>query len=81
VHLGESGPWQPYGNPTIYAEKLMRLLDRCKIDRALVFPNPNVGDKYPGTNDYIADCVRKFPKKLVGFGRVYREEAMRRCRN
>lgn len=70
VHLGQSGPWQPYGNPTIRLEKLMQLVSECKIDRALVFPNPNVGDKYPQTNDYIAECVRKFPKRLVGFGRV-----------
>jgi len=70
VHLGRSGPWQPYGNPTIYVERLMRLFDRFKVTRALVFPNPNVGDKYPETNDYIAECVRKYPSRLVGFGRV-----------
>jgi predicted TIM-barrel fold metal-dependent hydrolase len=65
-----SGPWQPYGNPAIYVKELMKLLNECKIDRAIVFPNPNVGDKYPETNDYIAECVEKFPKRLVGFGRV-----------
>ena len=70
VHLGVSGPWQPYSDPTIYVEELMRLLDKFNIARALVFPNPNVGDKYPETNDYIAECVAKFPKRLVGFGRV-----------
>jgi predicted TIM-barrel fold metal-dependent hydrolase len=70
VHLGQSGPWQPYENPTIYLKELMKLLDGFKIDRALVFPNPNVGDKYPETNDYIAECVEKFPGRLVGFGRV-----------
>jgi predicted TIM-barrel fold metal-dependent hydrolase len=48
----------------------MHLLDKFNIIRALVFPNPNVGDKYPETNDYIAECVEKFPKRLVGFGRV-----------
>ena len=26
VHLGESGPWQPYMNPTIYVDKLMKIL-------------------------------------------------------
>jgi predicted TIM-barrel fold metal-dependent hydrolase len=70
VHLGPSGPWQPYENPTIYIRELMHLLDRFNISRALVFPNPNVGDKYPETNDYIAECVEKHPKRLVGFGRV-----------
>jgi predicted TIM-barrel fold metal-dependent hydrolase len=70
VHLGESAPWQPYGNPTLYMDELPRLLARHKIARALVFPNPNVGDKYPKTNDYIAIFVRKHPEKLVGSGRV-----------
>lgn len=70
VHLGKSGPWQPYGDPTIYVEQLIPLLDRFSISKALVFPNPNVGDKYPETNDYIAQCVKKYPKRLVGFGRV-----------
>ncbi len=70
VHLGKSGPWQPYGEPTIYIEQLMSLLEKFNIARALVFPNPNVGDEYPETNNYIAECVRKHPKKLIGFGRV-----------
>jgi len=70
VHLGESGPWQPYENPTIYIEELMPLFTKFNVARALVFPNPNVGDKYPKTNNYIAECVKKHPKRLVGFGRV-----------
>ncbi len=51
-------------------DQLMALLDRFSISRALVFPNPNVGDNYPETNDYIAKCVQEHPKRLVGFGRV-----------
>lgn len=70
VHLGKSGPWQPYGDPTIYLDQLIPLLGRFSISRALVFPNPNVGDKYPETNDYIAQCVKKYPERLVGFGRL-----------
>ena len=70
VHLGESGPWQPYFKPTIFVEELIRLFDQFNVERALVFPNPNVGDKYPETNDYIAKCVKKYPNRFVGFGRV-----------
>jgi predicted TIM-barrel fold metal-dependent hydrolase len=70
VHLGESGPWQPYEKPTIYISELMATFDKFNVARALVFPNPNVGDRYPKTNDYIADCVKEYPKRLVGFGRV-----------
>ena len=79
VHLGKSGPWQPYANPTIYVNELIRLFDKYNIERAIVFPNPNVGDKYPEMNDYIARCVEKYPKRLVGFGRVdpRREDAIK----
>jgi predicted TIM-barrel fold metal-dependent hydrolase len=70
VHLGPSGPWQPYEDPTIYIGELMALLDEFNISKALVFPNPNVGDRYPETNNYIARCVQEHPKRLVGFGRV-----------
>jgi len=79
VHLGKSGPWQPFINPTIYVDKLISLFDKYNVERAIVFPNPNVGDKYPEMNDYIAECVKKYPKRLVGFGRVdpRREDAIK----
>lgn len=70
VHLGKSGPWQPYMNPTIYADELVRILKKYNVERAVVFPNPNVGDRYPKMNDYIAKSVNKYPERLVGFGRV-----------
>jgi len=79
VHLGKSGPWQPYINPTIYVDELIRLFDKHSVERAIVFPNPNTGDKYPKMNDYITECVKKYPKRLVGFGRVdpRREDAIK----
>lgn len=79
VHLGKSGPWQPYMNPTIYIEKLIRLFDEHNVEQAVVFPNPNVGDKYPQMNSYIANCVKKHPNRLIGFGRVdpRREDAIK----
>jgi len=70
VHLGESGPWQPYNKPTIYIRELIGLFNKFDVERAVVFPNPNVGDKYPEINDYISLCVQKHPKRLVGFGRT-----------
>lgn len=70
VHLGKSGPWQPHIEPTIYAEPLIKLLERFNVERAVVFPNPNAGDEYPKMNDYIALSVSKYPDRLVGFGRV-----------
>jgi hypothetical protein len=79
VHLGKSGPWQPYINPTIYVDELIRLFNKYSVERAIVFPNPNVGDEYPKMNDYIAKSVKKHPKRLIGFGRVdpRREDAIK----
>ncbi len=79
VHLGESGPWQPYMNPTIHTDELIKLMDKYEVEQAIVFPNPNVGDKYPEMNDYIAKSVEKHPKRLIGFGRVdpRREDAIK----
>ncbi|MEM2119433.1 MAG: amidohydrolase family protein [Candidatus Bathyarchaeia archaeon] len=78
VHLGKSGPWQPYVNPSIRVETLIRLFDKFSVEKAVVFPNPNVGDRYPEMNDYIAKSAAKYPKRLVGFGRVdpRREDAI-----
>jgi predicted TIM-barrel fold metal-dependent hydrolase len=70
VHLGKSGPWQPYMDPTIYVDEVVQLFDKYNVERAIVFPNPNVGDKYPEMNDYITESVKKYPERLVGFGRV-----------
>lgn len=70
VHLGESGPWQPYMRPTIYVNELVQLFDKYNVEQAIVFPNPNVGDKYPEVNNYIAESVKKHPKRFIGFGRV-----------
>ncbi|MGB9756442.1 MAG: amidohydrolase family protein [Candidatus Bathyarchaeales archaeon] len=79
VHLGKSGPWQPYMNPTIYVDELIRLFDKYNVERAIVFPYPNVGDEYPKMNNYITKSVKKYPKRLVGFGRVdpRREDAIK----
>jgi hypothetical protein len=57
-------------NPATHVDRLIKLFDRYEVERAVVFPNPNVGDKYPEMNDYIAKSIRKHPKRLVGFGRV-----------
>jgi hypothetical protein len=79
MHLGRSGPWQPYMNSTIYVDKLISLFDKYDVERAIVFPNPNVGDEYPKMNDYIAKSVKKHSKRLIGFGRVdpRREDAIK----
>lgn len=57
-------------DPTIRITDLIHLFDQFNIERAVVFPNPNVGDRYPVMNDYVAESMRKYPGRLMGFGRV-----------
>jgi len=66
-------------NPTIHVNQLISLFDKYNVEKAVVFPNPNVGDKYPEMNDYIAESVKQYPTRLIGFGRVdpRRQDAMK----
>lgn len=70
VHLGPSGEWLPYVEPSVETDTLIESMDEHGIKKAVVFPNPCVGDKYPETNDYIAEGVEVYPDRLIGFGRV-----------
>ncbi len=85
VHLGPSDEWLPYLDPSLETDALLAKMDENAIDKAVVFPNPCVGDKYPEMNDHIAESVEEYPSRLIGFGRVdprRKEEAVsevKRC--
>lgn len=70
VHLGPSGQWLPYVNPEVDAATVIDAMDGAGVKRAIVFPNPAPGDRYPLYNDMIADSVEAYPDRLMGFGRV-----------
>jgi len=70
IHLGISGPWIPGFDPSVTIEQLIQLMDENNIEKAVVFPNPLPGSKYPEANDYIISCIQKYPKRLIGFGRI-----------
>jgi predicted TIM-barrel fold metal-dependent hydrolase len=57
------------------ADKLIGLLDRFQIDVAMIHAPRWVGGTvfdptYEKANQAIADAVKKFPKRLIGYGRV-----------
>lgn len=70
VHLGPSGEWVPYLDPSVSAEEVIEAMDRAGVGRAIVFPNPDVGDRYPELNDVMIEAVMKYPDRFIGFGRV-----------
>lgn len=70
VHLGPSDEWLPYLDPAVELETLIEKMDENGIEKAVVFPNPCVGDEYPAMNDLIAKNVQEYPDRLIGFGRV-----------
>lgn len=70
MHLGLSGPWNPNFDPTVTVEELMGAMKDHNVKRAIVFPNPLPGSKYPEANDYIVSCTKKYANRLIGFGRI-----------
>lgn len=70
VHLGPSGEWLPYLEPSVTAEEVIEEMDKEEIDKCIIFPNPAMGDKYPELNDIIKDAQDDYPDRFVGFGRV-----------
>ena len=70
VHFGPSTQWVPYINPEVTIEDVLKEMDRYKIQKSVVFPNPHVGDKYPELNDLVAGAEKKYSSKIIGFGRV-----------
>lgn len=57
--------------PMASARELVAEMDRCGVDRSVVCGFAwNSFDLYVETNSYIADAVRRFPDRLVGFANV-----------
>lgn len=68
-------------------EDLIKRMNECKIDIAVINPVATFHDKetYKAVNNYISECVRKFPDRLIGFCSVnplhgeFAIEELRRC--
>jgi predicted TIM-barrel fold metal-dependent hydrolase len=51
------------------AAELVRAMDENRVDRAVVFGFPwRSAETYRRHNDYIVDCVQRYPERLVGLG-------------
>jgi len=70
VHFGPSTQWVPYINPVVSIDDVLEQMKAHGIGKSIVFPNPNVGDRYPELNDLMAAAQRDHPEKIIAFGRV-----------
>ncbi len=68
THLGPTVPWMPKSEFNVTVEQFLAYLKKDKIQKAVAFPNPQVGD-YSKANDFIATAMKKH-SGIVGFGRV-----------
>jgi hypothetical protein len=61
-----------YGDPKSRIagrEELLRDMDRCGVDRAVVFGFPwESGELYQRHNDYILEATARSPERLIGLG-------------
>jgi len=68
-HIGpkvQSGEYIPLGVSDGRLNKLITYLEKYKIDMACVIPFPQIGIER--ANEAIAQAVKKYPNKLIGFG-------------
>jgi predicted TIM-barrel fold metal-dependent hydrolase len=70
VHVGPSAPWVPEVNPARTIEDYVKAMEKYGIEKAIIFPNPGVGEGYAKQNDVIAEAQNKYPSQIIGFGRT-----------
>ncbi|WXG44976.1 MAG: amidohydrolase family protein [Promethearchaeati archaeon SRVP18_Atabeyarchaeia-1] len=70
VHVGPSAPWVPEVSPARNIEEYLKVMEKYEIERAIIFPNPGVGEGYAKQNDVIAEAQKKYPHRIIGFGRT-----------
>jgi len=60
---GPHDPWTTFNDPV----ETLRKMEEVGIDRTVIFPINNV--TYESANETIAEYVRRWPKKLIGFAK------------
>ncbi len=71
THAWETWPYQPtVPDPESRGrvEQLLWEMDRCGVERAVLVCARI--DHNPGNNDYIAECVRRYPDRIIQFADV-----------
>lgn len=58
VHLGPAGPFMPSRDTSTTIDEVIKTLDSHHIGRAIVFPGPQPGHRYPQMNDYIMEAAK-----------------------
>ena len=71
THAWEYWPYQPaVPDPESRGrvEQLLWEMDRCGVDKAVLVCARI--DYNPGNNDYVAECVRRYPDRLIQFADI-----------
>jgi predicted TIM-barrel fold metal-dependent hydrolase len=70
VHLGPAGPFMPNKDSSTTVEDVMRHLETHKFGKAIVFPGPHPGHRYPQMNDLVMEAASGSSGRLIPFIRV-----------
>lgn len=70
VHVGPSAPWVPEVDPAKTIEDYIKVMEKYGIGKAIIFPNPGVGEGYAKQNDVIAQAQKSYSNRIIGFGRT-----------
>lgn len=62
------GPWFNFSIPKDpWAEGMIAAMDTCGIQQVVCAPHVAIGPDTPWGNDLVADAVRRFPDRFVGY--------------
>jgi predicted TIM-barrel fold metal-dependent hydrolase len=60
---------KPYNDLELYQppERTVSEMNRAGVDKAVVFPFPELTGSISENNDYIFEAIKKYPDRLIGF--------------
>jgi uncharacterized protein len=85
THIGGLSKW--YHLPDSSTPEMVQEMDRHGVDQIITFPFASITSDYVFGNDAVADAVRNYPKRMVGFAcvnphyHVETKSELERCRN
>jgi len=80
VHLGITHILQWHSGKDRYlGDDVIKNMDRLGIDKCIAFPAAAPHTDYSAANDIIVEQVKKYPDRIIGFGRVNPNFGIENC--